>query len=136
MRPEQRSRLRRKVQDLYLQMGEILKGPLRSALPTFAGVVYQLRTRCGKAHCVCREGRLHTAWCASYSEEGRRRLRTLPPKQVRELRELAERYRRLRRARARMTRCFGEMMRILDRLERSLRRPPPRIWAGEPREEG
>ena len=99
---------------------------LNTALPTFAGVVYRLRTRCGKPRCVCREGKLHAAWCVFYREGPKKRLRTVPPPLLQRLQALAERYRRLRAGRAQMNRTFGRMIRVLDRLERSLRVRPSR----------
>ena len=129
MTSAQRSVLRQRVGDLYRRLGALVELSLDTTPPTFAGVVYQLRTRCGKARCVCREGKPHTAWCASFSEGGRRQLRTVPAQHLRELQVLAERYRLLRRARGRMTRGFSELMRVLDRLEQSLRLNPKKLWA-------
>jgi hypothetical protein len=97
-------------------------------------VVYQLRTRCGKSRCVCREGKLHSAWCVSYAERGQRKLRTLAPDQISPLRALADRYRRWRQVRAEMNRLFRQAMGLLDRLERSLRARPARALATRRRE--
>lgn len=128
-----RSALRQRLGDLYRRLGAILQS-LPAERPTFAGVVYRLRTRCGKPRCRCREGELHAAWCVSYADAGGRRLRALSPAQVRKLRVLADRYRRLRRRRADLNRTFREMIRVLDRLERSLRVRPARALAAAGRE--
>jgi hypothetical protein len=126
--------LRAKIRDLYRRLGELL-----DALPpghsTVAGIVYRLRTRCGKPHCICWEGELHSAWCLSYSEGRKRRLRTLPPEALEKLHAMAQRYRQLRTLRAQFTRTFGELLRVFDRLERSYRVSPKRAL-GRPRREG
>ena len=134
MTPAQRSSLRLRVRTLYSRLGELLDLTLDSSLPTFAGVVYRLRTRCGKPHCVCLEGKLHIAWCASYEEGGKRRLRTIPSKRLQELQALAVRYRTLRRGRAEINRRFSMMLGALDRLERSLRVKPRRLWGRSPKQ--
>jgi hypothetical protein len=120
-----RPALRRQLWDLHARLGRILEA-LQTTLPSFAGVVYQLRTRCGKRPCLCQEGKLHTAWCVSYREGPRRRLRTVPSKLLGPLRALAERYRRLRGHRAQINQTHSEMLKTFDRLERSLRVAPSR----------
>lgn len=120
-----RPRWRLELRSLYRQLGGLLES-LDTSLPTFAGVVYRHRTRCGKPRCVCRKGQLHGCWCVSYVHNGRKFLRTIPAQHVRRLQTLAERYRRLRRTRAQMNRTYGGLVGILDRLERSLRIPPSR----------
>lgn len=124
-----RPALRRRMGDLYRRLG-VLLASLNTSLPTFPGVVYRLRTRCGKPRCVCLEGNLHTAWCLSYLHQGKKKLRTLSPPALESVRALTERYRRLRSSRAQMNRTYSEMIRVLDRLERSLRVRPKRILAG------
>jgi len=121
--------LRRRLRDLHLRLGALLDC-LDVALPTFPGVVYRLKTRCGKPRCACLQGRLHAAWCVSYLEGGKRRLRTIPPTLLERLQALARRYRRLRECRAQMNRAFGQMIQIFDRLERSLRLSPSRALSG------
>lgn len=116
---------RQRLMTLHAQLGEVLDS-LSAQLPTFAGVVYRLRTRCGKPQCACAEGDLHSAWCVSYLDGGRRRLRSVPAEARESLRASAERYRRLRAARAQLNRLFRELLRVFDRLERSLRLAPSR----------
>jgi hypothetical protein len=121
--PAQRSAWRRLLFDLHRRLGELLDS-IEADYPTFAGVVYQLRTRCGKPRCVCREGKLHVAWCVSYVQAGRRFLRTIPPRLLPKLQGMAERYRALRKLRAELARTFARLLVAFDRLERSLRVPP------------
>lgn len=120
---DRRSTQRRQLQQLYLRLGTLLDS-MEARHSTFAGVVYRLRTRCGKPRCVCREGQLHSAWCASFLQQGRRRLRTLPDALRDKLLPMAERYRALRRLRAELNRTFAQLVRTFDALERSLRIPP------------
>lgn len=120
-----RPELRRRLGDLYRKLGMLLDS-LDTSNSTFAGVVYRLRTRCGKPRCVCRAGQLHAAWCVSYREGPKQRLRTVPAPLLRKLQALAERYRRLRERRAQLNRTFRQLIRVLDRLERSLRVRPSR----------
>lgn len=126
--PVDRPVLRRRMSDLWGLIETILDG-LDTQHATFAGVVYRLRTRCGKPSCVCTEGDLHRAWCVSYVEQGRRRLRTVPPTILDEVKTHTQRYRRLRQQRARITKTFRELLHAFDRLERSLRVAPKRILA-------
>ena len=133
MTSAQRSALRALVRERYRHLG-VLLASVEARLPSFAGVVYRLRTRCGKPRCRCVQGKLHTAWCVSYVERGKRRLRTVPPSRMEELRTLAERYRRLRRKRAQLNRTYAAILTAFDRLERSLRLPPSRAL-GAPRRE-
>lgn len=120
-----RPELRRRLADLYRKLGTLLDS-LNTSLPTFSGVVYRLRTRCGKPRCVCREGQFHAAWCVSYREGDKQRLRTLASPGLEKLQTLAQRYRQLRERRAQMNRTFRQMIQVFDRLERSLRVRPSR----------
>lgn len=131
---DRRASWRQQIHQLYQQLGGILDS-LDTALPTFAGVVYRHRTRCGKPRCVCRQGQLHAAWCVSWVQAGRKHLRTIPPAAVEQLRTLAQRYRRLRRGRAQSNQTYRKLLGVLDRLERSLRVPPSRAlrWARGPK---
>ncbi len=133
MSPVDRPVLRRKLHDLHVRLGRILES-LNTTLPTFAGSLYRMRTRCGKRPCVCLEGQLHTAWCISYLEGKRRRLRTVPDKVLRELQALAQRYRRWRGARVQINRVHGQLLKVFDRLERSLRVPPSRAFRSSRKE--
>lgn len=129
-----RPALRQRLRDLHLRLGTLLEC-LKVALPTFPGVVYRLKTRCGKPRCACLKGRLHSAWCVSYAEGAQRRLRTIPPALLARLQALAQRYRRLREHRAELNRTFGQIVQIFDRLEKSLRLSPARVLSPSKTEE-
>lgn len=130
-----RSRLRAQLIQLHRRLGELLED-FDSFHSTLAGVVYELKTRCGKPSCRCRQGELHCAWVVSFSEKGRRRLRTLAPEAIDRVRSMATRYRELRSRRAEINRVFGRLLKAFDRLERSLRVPPSRALAAPRKGEG
>ncbi|MGH9603218.1 MAG: DUF6788 family protein, partial [Terriglobales bacterium] len=92
------------------------------------GSIYDLQTRCGKpsCHCASDQGPLHTATVLSWSEHGKTRLRALPPGERSRLRQWTENYRRFRQARAALVKLHGRMVAHIDRLEKTLRRPPPK----------
>ena len=120
------SRLRqtlRALRDDCLHQLEALL-PLRRLVK---GSVYDLRTRCGKpsCHCASPEGPLDTSTVLSWSEHGKTRLRTLPPGERSRFRQLTEDYRRFRQARAALVKLHRLMLAHIDRLEKTLRLPPP-----------
>jgi len=126
-KPQRASRLRlalnslltehRRQLDLLLPLRELVKGS-----------VYELQTRCGKpsCHCASDEGALHTSTVLSWSEHGKTRLRTLPAGELAHFRQLTENYRRFRQARATLVKLQRRMLATLDRLEKTLRLPPPK----------
>jgi hypothetical protein len=126
-RSDRASRLRLVLKSLLAdyqrQLDELL--PLRQLVK---GSVYELQTRCGKpsCHCASDEGPLHTSTVLSWSEKGKTRLRTLPPGERAHLRQLTENYRRLRQARATLVKLHRRMLAAIDRLEKTLRLPPPK----------
>ncbi len=123
---DQRPNWRRELSELVQRLGALVDS-LETTYPTFAGVVHEQHTRCGKPNCVCvREGRLHATWCVSYLQAGRRCHRTIPPETLESLRALAGRYRALRQQRAAMNQIVDRLRDVFDRLERSLRVPPSR----------
>lgn len=115
--------LRSTLADYQRQLDELL--PLRQLVK---GSVYQLQTRCGKpsCHCASEEGPLHSSTVLSWSEHGKTRLRTLPTGERAHLRQLTENYRRFRHARAALVKLQRRMLATIDRLEKVLRRPPPK----------
>ena len=124
--PDRASRLRQALLTLladFQQQLEVLL-PLRQLIKCS---VYDLQTRCGKpsCHCASQEGPLHTSTVISWSEQGKTRLRTLPPEQRAHLRQLTENYRRFRQARAALVKLHRRMLDHIDRLEKALRLPPP-----------
>lgn len=100
-----------------LEVRELLKGS-----------VYELKTRCGKpsCHCAAPDGARHTAPALSWSDRGKTQLRTLPAKEVERARRLTDNYRRFRQTRAALVQLHRRILSTIDRLEKALRRPPPR----------
>lgn len=121
------SRLRLALNSLLDQYQQQLATllPLRQLLK---GSVYDLHTRCGKpsCHCASAHGPLHTSPGISWSENGKTRLRTLPPGERAHFRQLTDNYRRLRRARAALVKLHQRILAHVDRLEAALQQPPPK----------
>jgi len=126
-RADRASRLRLALKSLLAehqrQLDEML--PLRQLVK---GSVYELKTRCGKpsCHCASDQGPLHSSTVLSWSERGKTRLRTLPPGERARCQQLTEDYRRFRQARAALVKLQRRMLATIDRLEKSLRLPPPK----------
>lgn len=124
---ERASRLRQALKslldDYQRQFDRLL--PLRQLVK---GSVYDLQTRCGKpsCHCASPQGPLHISAVLSWSDQGKTRLRTLPPGELARFRQLAENYRRFRHARAALVKLHQRILVHIDRLEKALRLPPPK----------
>ena len=124
---ERASRLRLALKSLLTdyqrQLDQLL--PLRELVK---GSVYELQTRCGKPSCRCAsdEGPRHPSLVLSWSEHGKTRLRTLPPGERARFQQLTENYRRFRQARATLVKLQRRMLATIDRLEKTLRLPPPK----------
>jgi hypothetical protein len=122
-----RSRLRQLLQALLDQYRRRLETllPVRQLVK---GSVYDLQTRCGKpsCHCASPQGPLHTSTVLSWSDQGKTRLRTLPPGERARFRQLTENYRRFRHARAALVKLHQRILAHIDRLEKALRLPPPK----------
>ncbi len=118
-----RQALKALVADYQRQIDDLL--PLRQLVK---GSVYNLQTRCGKPSCHCADdqGPLHTSAVLSWSDQGKTRLRTLPPGELSRFRQLTENYRRCRRARAALVKLHQRILAHIDRLEKALRLPPPK----------
>jgi len=129
-RADRASRLRLTLRSLLAgcqrQFDELL--PLRQFVK---GSVYELQTRCGKPSCHCGsdEGPPHTSTVLSWSEKGKTRLRTLRAGQRVRFQQLAEDYRRFRQARATLVKLQRRMIATIDRLQKTLRLPPPQPTA-------
>lgn len=125
-RADRASRLRLALKSLLAEYQQPVEDllPLRQLVK---GSVYELQTRCGKpsCHCASDEGPLHTSTVLSWSERGTTRLRTLPPGERTRCQQLTEDYRRFRQARAALVKLHRRMLATLDRLEKTLRLPPP-----------
>jgi len=118
-----RQTLRTLLEDYRRQIDDLL--PLRQLVK---GSVYNLQTRCGKpsCHCAADQGPLHTSTVLSWSDQGKTRLRTLPPAERSRFRQWAENYRRFRHARAALVKLHQRILAHIDRLENALRLPPPK----------
>jgi hypothetical protein len=81
------------------------------------GTVYVLRRKCGKPRCACTTGALHPSTVLSWTQDGRKRLRTLRPAEQLEMTRQTGRYRLLRSARARLSALHVQMLEIADKLE-------------------
>lgn len=113
---ERLSRLRQSLIRLRDEANRLLEVFLDRA-PVARGTVYELRRKCGKPSCCCAtEGQLHAVTVLSVSEEGRTRLRTIPPDQITALRALTAQYQRFRRARARLVKVHRRMVTVIDQL--------------------
>ena len=86
------------------------------------GSAYELKTRCGKASCVCLRGQLHRRWVVSESVEGRKRLRVLPQAQMELWRRRAVDYREFRTRRAQFVKATRSILEALDALEQAQQR--------------
>jgi hypothetical protein len=91
------------------------------------GSVYQIQTRCGNPSCHCAKpsGARHSATVLSWSEAGKTRIRSLPMADRARIRRLTENYRRLRQSRAALVKLHRQILQAIDRLEQTLRLPPP-----------
>ena len=127
VRTDRASRLRLALKSLLAdsqrQLDELL--PLRELVK---GSVYELQTRSGKPSCRCAsdQGPLHASPVLSWSEHGKTRLRTLPTGGRARFQQLTENYRRFRQARAALVKLQRRMLATIDRLEKTLRLPPPK----------
>lgn len=88
------------------------------------GSVYELKTRCGKASCVCGRGALHRRWVLTESIQGRKRLRVVPADRIETWRRWAGEYRQFRRRRAEWVKITRRILEDLDAIERAQRRAP------------
>ena len=124
---ERASRLRLALKSLLADSQQQLEKllPLRQLVK---GSVYELQTRCGKpaCHCASEEGPLHSSTVLSWSEHGKTRLRTLPAGERARFQQWTENYRRFRQARAALVKLQRRMLATIDRLEKTLRLPPPK----------
>ena len=93
--------------------------------PMMRGTVYEMKRKCGGAHCVCvTEGKLHATLVISWSEEGKTRLKTLSNLDVEDYRRMSRRYKEFRKVRRRVDKVFQEMIQLIDRVEIKRRKEP------------
>ena len=122
--PQQKlSRLRQELRQLWEQLGKTLQIALADS-PLIQGTVYQIARRCGSPNCRCTRGQLHRSMVLTWTEQGRHRMRSLPPQQVAEIRRKNKEYARFRRVRAEVSRLQERMLARLDQIQQ-LRREVP-----------
>lgn len=124
MDTDKASRLRQELGQTRRRIVRLLREVMRRE-PMVRGIVYKLRRKCGKAGCRCRQGALHESWVFTWQEDGRKRLRPVPPGARAQWSALTERYRRARKARAQLVKLFAEALRVMDALERVRAVKPP-----------
>jgi len=121
------SELRQKLLHLYQRPREELALFLSDA-PMTKGTVYPLRRKCAKASCRCVRGELHETVVLTASQEGKTRLWTIPPEQIREIRERTQAYREFRKNRAAFIKQCAqrqeELLRLIDVIEKARIRQP------------
>ena len=122
-RQEKLSRLRRELLELQEQLGKTLEVAW-AGTPLVKGSVYEIARRCGNPQCRCTRGQLHRNIVVTWSDQGRHRMRSLPPERVREIRQKSKEYARFRRARAEVSSIHDRMVVVLDRIQ-ELRRQIP-----------
>jgi hypothetical protein len=111
-----RQELRRLLSDLERSLEVVF-----SRTPLVKGNVYEMARKCGKPYCACTRGKLHKSMVLSWSQQGKTRLKSIPPEKLAELRHKSEEYLRFRQARAQVTVIHKRMLDVIDRIE-TLRR--------------
>ncbi len=117
------SRLRVELRQLLERLWKTLEVAF-ARTPLVKGNVYEIARRCGTPNCSCTRGRLHRNMVLTWSEQGRSRMRSLPPGRVAELRQKSEEYLRFRRARAQVSVLHKKILAVLDQIQ-ELRREEP-----------
>jgi hypothetical protein len=122
-RQERLSRLRGALLALLERLRETLEVAL-ARTPLVKGTVYQIARRCGTPNCSCTRGQLHRNMVLTWSDEGRHRMRSIPPAQLADLRKKSAEYLRFRRARAEVAVLHKKILKVLDQIQ-ELRREEP-----------
>src|SRR5260370_9107302 len=97
-RQERLSRLRAALLALLERLREALEVAL-ARTPLVKGTVYEIARRCGTPNCSCTRAQLHRNMVLTWSEQGRHRMRSIPPPQLPDLRTKSEEHSRFRRPR-------------------------------------
>jgi hypothetical protein len=127
MHDKKRHAILSRLRGELLQLLERLEKTLEVALGRTAlvkGNVYEIARRCGTPNCRCTRGRLHRNMVLTWSEQGRHRMRSIPPAQLADLRQKSEEYLRFRRARAEVSVLHKKILAVLDQIQ-ELRREAP-----------
>src|SRR5438552_18780530 len=98
-RQERLSRLRGALLALLERLREALEVAL-ARTPLVKGTIYEIARRCGTPNCSCTRGRLHRNMVLTWSEQGRNRMRSIPPARLAEMRQKSAEYLLFRGARA------------------------------------
>lgn len=117
------SRLRQELLEALERLRKTLEVAL-ARTPLVKGSVYQIARRCGAPHCPCTRGQLHRNFVLTWSEQGRHRMRSLPPQRVAEVRQKSKEYARFRRARAEISVLYKRILALLQQIQ-ELRREAP-----------
>jgi hypothetical protein len=117
------SRLRQELLEVLERLRKTLEVVLARS-PLVQGSVYQIARRCGTPHCRCTRGQLHRNFVLTWSEQGRHRMRSLPPERVTATRQKSKEYARFRRARSEVSVLYHRILALLDQIQ-ELRREAP-----------
>jgi hypothetical protein len=127
MQEDQRHQKLSRLRQELLEVLERLRKTLEVALartPLVKGSVYQIARRCGNPHCHCTRGQLHRNFVLTWSEQGRHRMRSLPPQRVAEVRKKSKEYARFRRTRTEVSVLYKRILALLEQIQ-ELRREAP-----------
>jgi hypothetical protein len=127
MQEDQRHQKLSRLRQELLEVLERLRKTLEVALartPLVKGSVYQIARRCGNPHCHCTRGQLHRNFVLTWSEQGRHRMRSLPPQRVAEVRQKSKEYARFRRTRTEVSVLYKRILALLEQIQ-ELRREAP-----------
>jgi hypothetical protein len=122
-RQQKLSRLRQELREVLEGLQKTLETVLARG-PLIKGSVYQIARRCGTPHCRCTRGQLHRNFVLTWSEQGRHRMRSLPPERVAETRQKSKEYARFRRARTELSVLYNRILALVDQIQ-ELRREAP-----------
>ena len=114
------SQLRQRIAAALLRLPKF-KNELCTRKPMVKGLVYEMKSRCGKTNCRCMKGKLHKRLCLSWSEEGRTRLKLIKKDEVIKDKWLTGNYRRFRRSRAEFSQLCKEILELANQLELLMR---------------
>ena len=117
------SRLRQELREVLQRLQQTLEVVLARS-PLVKGSVYQIARRCGTPHCRCTRRQLHRNFVLTWSEQGRHRMRSLPPARIAEIRQKSKEYARFRRARTEVAALYNRILALLDKIQ-ELRREAP-----------
>ena len=112
--------LRQELRELIDVVPTILK-PVFERQPLLAGRVYQRRYRCNQPNCHCQTGDPHSYVSLATWRDGKKDVHSIPLEDVEKLTRWCDSYRRLRKARAAVRRWYGEVVDLIDEIERSRR---------------